>query len=119
MPGIISLLFYYLWIMNNKKDTVLTKIKAVIRMIDPLAEVILYGSRARGDEQSDSDWDLLILVDSDSDLEYEKVFRHALYDLELEMGEAFSVTVHNKNKWKSKYWMTPLYLNISREGLYI
>jgi uncharacterized protein len=105
--------------MKNNKDIVLFSIKKVIHNIDPTADLILYGSRARGDEQHESDWDLLILVDSESDLEYEKVFRHALYDLELELGEAFSVTVQNKKKWKSKYWMTPLYHNISREGLHV
>jgi uncharacterized protein len=105
--------------MNSYKVTVLSRIKSVVRMIHPTAEVILYGSRARGNDLKESDWDLLILVDSNSDLEYEKVFRHALYDLELELGEAFSVTVHNKNNWKSKYWMTPLYKNISREGIQI
>ncbi len=38
-------------------------IKRTVRAIEPDAEVILYGSRARGDAEADSDWDLLILVD--------------------------------------------------------
>jgi hypothetical protein len=56
---------------------------------------------------------------SAADLDYEKTFRHKLYDIELEVGEAFSVTAHNKNEWRTKYWMTPLYQNISREGIRI
>ena len=105
--------------MKNKKSLVLSRIKTIVRQIDPKADVILYGSRARGDERPDSDWDLLILVNSKTDLDYERVFRHKLFDLELELEEAFSVTVHNKNEWKSKYWVTPLYKNISIEGLRI
>ena len=105
--------------MGNEKAIVLSKIKTIVRQIDPKAEVILYGSRARGDEHPDSDWDLLILVNSKADLDYEMVFRHKLFDLELELEEAFSVTVHNKNEWKSKYWVTPLYQNIAIEGLRI
>jgi uncharacterized protein len=102
--------------MNNDKDIVLSRIKTVVKNIDATAEVILYGSRARGDNQPESDWDILILVESRTDLEYEMVFRHALFGLELELGEAFSITVHNKKKWTSKYWMTPLYHNIQQEG---
>ena len=30
--------------------------------IDNTAEVILYGSRARGDDKQDSDWDVMILL---------------------------------------------------------
>jgi uncharacterized protein len=105
--------------MGTNNSSVLSKIRTLVKEIDPSADVILYGSRARGEEHSDSDWDLLILVDSPSDLDYERIFRHKLYDIELELGEAFSVTVHNKNEWKSRYWMTPLFQNITREGIRI
>ena len=97
----------------------LSRIKTLVRVIDTSAEVILFGSRARGDEHPDSDWDILILVNSKTDLDYEKIFRHKLYEIELELEEAFSITVYNKNEWKSKYWMTPLYQSIAREGFRI
>ena len=105
--------------MIQDKSIILDRIKSVVRQVNPKAEVILYGSRARGDEHPDSDWDILILVDTKSDLDYEKVFRHALFDVELEFGEAFSITVHNKKEWRTKHWMTPLYQNIYKEGLKI
>ena len=105
--------------MKVEKSIVLSKIKSTIRQIDPEAEVILYGSRARGDERPDSDWDLLILVNSKADLDYESVFRHKLFDLELDLEQSFSVTVHNKNKWRLKHWVTPLYQNIAKEGIRI
>jgi uncharacterized protein len=105
--------------MKTEKSSILSRIRDLVKEIDPTSEVILYGSRARGEEHPDSDWDILILVDTKADLDYERIFRHKLYDIELELGEAFSVTVHNKNEWKSRYWMTPLYQNISREGIRI
>jgi predicted nucleotidyltransferase len=105
--------------MGTNNSSILSRIRTLVEEIDPSADVILYGSRARGEENSDSDWDLLILVDSPSDLDYERIFRHKLYDIELELGEAFSVTVHNKNEWQSRYWMTPLFQNITREGIRI
>jgi predicted nucleotidyltransferase len=105
--------------MKTDNTIVLSRIKNLVREVDPTAHVILYGSRARGDEHQESDWDLLILVDSKSDLDYERVFRHRLYEIELDLGEAFSVSVYNKNEWRLNHWMTPLYQNISKEGLRI
>jgi len=105
--------------MNNQKEIVLAMIKKQVREIDPSADIILYGSRARGDARSDSDWDLLILINSQADIETEKVFRHKLFDVELELGEALSTFVYNKHEWNSKYWMTPLYQNIFTEGIVI
>ena len=105
--------------MKTDKLKVLSRIKTIIREIDPTADVILYGSRARGDEHQESDWDIMILVNSKADLDLESVFRHRLYEIELELGVSLSTTVHNKNEWRLKHWMTPLYQNISNEGIRI
>ena len=105
--------------MKTDKSIILSKIKALVKEIDWDADVILYGSRARGDEHPDSDWDILILVNSKTDLDYERIFRHRLYEIELELAEAFSISVYNKKEWRSKFWMTPLFQNIAREGLRI
>jgi len=105
--------------MNTAKTVVIPRIKNLIREIDPAADVILFGSRARGDEYPESDWDILILVDSMADLDYERIFRHRLYAIELELNEAFSVSVYNKDEWRLNHWMTPLYKNIAKEGLRI
>jgi uncharacterized protein len=45
--------------MQNQKEF-LEEIKGVVLSFDDKAEVILYGSRARGDYREDSDWDVLI-----------------------------------------------------------
>lgn len=105
--------------MTAYKAKILASVKEYIHSIDPLAEVMLYGSRARGDEREDSDWDILILIDSEASVNKEMIFRHKLFDLELETGESFSTFVFNKSEWKSKFWMTPLYKNIIKEGIRI
>lgn len=105
--------------MTTYKENILATVKEYVQSIDFTAEVLLYGSRARGDEHEDSDWDILILIDSEASVEKEMIFRHKLYDLELETGESFSTYVFNKREWKSKFWMTPLYRNIIKEGIQI
>ena len=44
------------------KTQLIKKIKSTVLQIDQGADIILYGSRARGDYRFDSDWDFLILT---------------------------------------------------------
>ncbi len=103
--------------MKTKTENISHLIRNSIHMIDPKAEVILYGSRARGDERTDSDWDILILTNYPVDLEIERKFRDKLYDLELETGESFSVFAYSKNDWVTKQRITPFYQNVTQEGI--
>jgi uncharacterized protein len=103
--------------MNEKSQETVREIRQYVNDLDPKAEVFLYGSRARGDERQDSDWDILILTDDNADLTVERKFRDKLYDLELMTGESFSVFVYSKNDWHSKQRITPFYHNVIEEGI--
>lgn len=100
-----------------QKQEILSHIKESVQEVEPNSEIILFGSRARGDEREDSDWDLLILIPYFADLKEEQKFRHKLFDLELEYGQAISTLVKSKKEWESKYQITPLYQNILKEGI--
>jgi predicted nucleotidyltransferase len=103
--------------MKDKTQHITKLIRNYISTIDPNAEVILYGSRARGDEHIDSDWDILILTNYQINVEIERKFRNELYDLELETGESFSVFAYSKNDWQNIQKVTPFYQNILKEGV--
>lgn len=105
--------------MKTKTQHISQLIRHYINVIDPKAEVILYGSRARGDERPDSDWDILILTDYSVDLVTERKFRDKLYDLELETGEPLSIFIYSKNDWRTKQRITPFYENVTQEGIRI
>lgn len=70
--------------MNFENTEILEKIKQAVKDVEPQAEVVLFGSRARRDEQAHSDWDILILSPHAVDLSYEQRFRHKLFYLALE-----------------------------------
>jgi len=103
--------------MKEKTEYISRLIRNTILKIDLDADVILYGSRARGDERIDSDWDILILTDYPVDLQVERLFRDKLYDLELEIGDSFSVFAYSKKDWTKKQKITPFYQNVTREGI--
>lgn len=103
--------------MKTKTQYISQLIRHAISSIDQKAEVILYGSRARGDERKDSDWDILILTNYTVTLQIERKFRDKLYDLELETGEPFSVFVYSKNEWQSRQRVTPFYQNVTQDGI--
>lgn len=92
-------------------------IKQSIQSLEPKAEVILFGSQARGDAQSESDWDVLILLPYPSDIRVEQRFRHKMLELEISFGIAISTFVYAKDEWTSKHSVTPLYKNVSADGI--
>jgi predicted nucleotidyltransferase len=96
--------------MKAKTQYISGLIRSYIDEIDSKSEIILYGSRARGDEKEDSDWDILILTNYPTDLKVESKFRDKLYELELETGETFSVFAYSKNDWNTKTKNDPFLL---------
>lgn len=103
--------------MKRKTKQITNLIKQEVAKIDRNAHVILYGSRARGNERLDSDWDILIITDYQVNIEKERQFRNALYELELELGEPFSVFVYSSDDWDTRQVLTPFYFNVNREGI--
>lgn len=104
-------------VMKQIREEIKAKIKQAVTRIEPTARVILFGSRARGEEKADSDWDLLILIPGKVDLKREQEFRHSLFLLELEYGQAFSTFVYSDQNWEKIYRITPFYQNIKEEGV--
>lgn len=84
-----------------------------------LRQVILYGSYARGDYNSDSDVDIMILLDlSDMDI---KEYRHQLSDMTFDFNMDHDVEIKPIAKNESHYhkWLDnyPFYSNVERDGV--
>ncbi len=96
-------------------ENILQLLKTGIHNIDTNAKIILYGSRARGDNKPDSDWDLLILTTLPENETTKKIFRKEIYQAELLTDETISSIIHNKSHWE-QLKITSLYKNILNEG---
>lgn len=81
-------------------------------------EVIIYGSKARGDDEELSDIDLLILVESQINRNLKEEITEITYDIELKYDVVFGIIVENRGFWKSPLANAmPLHWNIDRDGV--
>lgn len=101
-----------------KHEELLKQIRQAVREAEPAAEIILYGSRSRGDAVLESDWDLLILVNGPLSDERTDRIRHRLYEVEWESGEVISSIVRNSEEWNSDlYKAIPFHRRVELEGV--
>ncbi len=86
----------------KEKTNIEKMIGQTIHGVDPKARVILFGSRARGEVRHDSDWDVLIIVDTPS--VSMKQFQALSYDLwvkGLELGHEINPIIYTKQQWEN------------------
>ena len=85
------------------KDQNLTKIKRVIKTIFPDSQVILFGSRSRGDFERQSDYDLLVIIKRNSSIkekrQYASVIRKQLAEIPIDV---IVKTEEDANYYKDK-----------------
>ncbi|HIK10428.1 MAG TPA: nucleotidyltransferase domain-containing protein [Oscillatoriaceae cyanobacterium M33_DOE_052] len=100
------------------QQQLLALVKQAVREVEPEAEIILFGSRARGDARFDSDWDFLILLNGEVNDDRSLKVRYRLYELEWECGEVLTSIVRSRQDWQTPlYQSTGFYQSIKREGI--
>lgn len=107
-------------ILSTKESNSVSKLKHKLLKNFPGTELVLFGSKARGDFKEFSDIDLLVLIDKKIDHELKDKIIEIAYDIELEDEIVFGFIIENKKSWRSpRYKVMPLYQNIKREGIII
>jgi predicted nucleotidyltransferase len=106
------------WKPVNSEIELLKSCKKAIRQVVPDADVILYGSRARGDADEYSDYDILILVNGSADIPVHKKMIESIYPLELDTGAVLTLAIYNRQQWDTPlYRAMPFHENIDRDGV--
>lgn len=107
-----------LWKGSIKDIELLKRCKMAIRRVVPDADVILYGSRARGDANEYSDYDILIIVNGSVDMALEERILDKIYPLELETCAVLTFIVYSEQDWNSPlYQAMPLHKNVDKDGV--
>ncbi len=80
-------------------------------------EVIIYGSRARGNSEPDSDLDVCIIVEKLNKKTRDKVFTIA-WETSLREGIVITPLIFERKEWEdSPLLESPIYNNIQKEGI--
>jgi len=105
--------------MNQQaRHNLLSCIKAAVLSVVPDAEVSLYGSRARGDEHEESDWDILVLISHTPTEELKRAIRHPLYEIERETCQVISAKIYAKDEWEREdRRFVPFRRNVRKEAI--
>jgi predicted nucleotidyltransferase len=101
-----------------EKHKIINLIKKKVKKISPDADIILYGSEARGESRPDSDIDILILIEENS-LNVKSEISDTIYDIELETGVLISPIMYSKKDWSNRPFKTPFYINVMNEGKFL
>jgi predicted nucleotidyltransferase len=90
----------------------------VLREQFSATKVILFGSKARGDDDEESDIDLLILTSRPVSWDERKAINEALFDIELEHGVVISTLIATLSEWNEGVFpVLPIHQEISEHGV--
>jgi predicted nucleotidyltransferase len=84
----------------------------------PVDRVILFGSKARGDDDEESDIDLLVLTSKPVHWRERHKMTDALYALQMKYGVIYSLFVVPIEEWEhGLHAVLPIHVEIDRDGL--
>ena len=102
----------------SRATNIQSRIRALGKKVLPKGSSLwLYGSRARGDNRADSDWDLLVLLNRPhkEDLDFTTI-SYPLMELGFDLGQYFSVHTYSQQEW-NKMSFLPFYKNVERDKI--
>lgn len=108
------------WQGREADKTLLSRCREAIRRAVPDADIILYGSRARGDGNEYSDYDILVLVNQPVNVALKDRILCNVYPLELETEAMLTVVTYDRQQWESlPYREMPFHKNVERDGVLV
>ena len=102
-----------------QKEDIIKSIRETSRRVMPIgAQVILFGSQARNEAHTESDWDLLILLRKEERINNDDFDNMAYPFVELgwKMGASINPVIYSYKEWEKRNF-TPFYQNVQQDGI--
>ena len=103
---------------NDQEKVAIKEASKILREKFHAKEVILFGSKARGDDDMESDIDILVLIDEPVTWDQRKAINNALYEIQLKYDVIISTLITMVSKWtEGTFSVLPIYDEISAQGV--
>ena len=106
--------------LNRIEEEAITKLKTLLsqKLGNSLKNVLLYGSKARGDYDNDSDIDILVVADG-VDYEMKDTIRDVVLDIQLEYSVPISAHIRSFDYFNTQQnnRLNLFIHNVEREGI--
>lgn len=104
---------------GNEKKAILEATRMLKERFS-IKDVILFGSKARGDSSEESDIDLLLLTTEPLHWKDRHAIIEALFDIEMKHDVVISIIVNTIHDWqRGLCTLLPIHEEIDREGITI
>lgn len=101
------------------EDFIPRAVKSRVLNVLPGAELLLFGSRARGDASKHSDWDFLVLTDQPATKAERRQVMDSVMELELARGCEIQVVYRTRAAYAREGEVAGLVGNVVREGIVV
>jgi len=103
--------------LDKREHKAVSAAKRTLQKNFGVKQIILFGSKARGDADKDSDIDLIIIVEGSVHWKDEKAIVECLFDIGIQHDVIFSPLVVSTEEWESEQFKSfQVFCEIQRDG---
>lgn len=85
----------------NYENKIFELIKSEVHKVLPDSKVLLFGSRANGNANDESDWDILILIAEKPDDKIKKLIHNKLFPISVKIASFINTIILSEKDWNS------------------
>lgn len=107
--------------LTNAEQNALIHLQQRLALVFQLSELIVFGSKARGDFDEWSDLDVLVLVKDEKNWRNRELLSDIVFEINMQFDTQLTCVLENTDHWRAEdesIWL-PLKDNIEEEGIVI